>query len=72
MRYALTLAMMNVGTGAFAHPGHLADLAGHDHWVAGAAIALAGLIAIIEAAKGKKAKDAEQAEDTPHEDGEPA
>ena len=73
MRYVLTLMMGALGTGAQAHPGHLADLAGHDHWVAGAAIAIAGLIALIEAAKGKKAAAAtEDRDETPEEDGEPA
>lgn len=41
-----------------AHPGHWADVAGHDHWIAGAAIGLAGLAAIWGALKGKKEKEA--------------
>ena len=58
MRIVLTGLLAAAGTAAQAHPGHLADLAGHDHWVAGAAIGVAGLIALINAAKGKKKDDA--------------
>ncbi|MDP5086831.1 MAG: hypothetical protein NWQ23_15540 [Yoonia sp.] len=56
MRGLLTLTLIFAGQAAMAHPGHWADLAGHDHWVAGAAIGLAGLAAIWGALKGKKAK----------------
>lgn len=57
MRGTLSLILMFSGTAAAAHPGHWADVAGHDHWVAGAAIGLAGLAAIWGALKGKKAKE---------------
>jgi putative Mn2+ efflux pump MntP len=64
MRMMLSAVLICAATGAAAHPGHLGDLAGHDHWVAGAAIALAGLAAIWGALKGKKAKqDEEQPQD---------
>lgn len=56
MRVILTVILICAASVASAHPGHLGDLAGHDHWVAGAAIALAGLAAIWGALKGKKAK----------------
>lgn len=62
MRGLLTLIFVFTGSAASAHPGHWGDLAGHDHWVAGVAIGLAGLAAIWGALKGKKA-DEEQAED---------
>ena len=55
---------------ATAHPGHLADLAGHDHWTAGAAIgaiALAGLLGLL---KGRRDRDAEA--DTDEAEAEPA
>lgn len=48
---------------AQAHPGHVADLAGHDHWVLGAglgAIALAGLLGWLKG--GEEAGDEEEAE----------
>ena len=43
---------------AFAHPGHLVDAAGHDHWVAGVAIGAAIAMGIRGALKGKR-KDGE-------------
>lgn len=57
MRPILTLILILTGTAAAAHPGHWADVAGHDHWVAGAAIGLAGLAALWGALKGKKAQE---------------
>lgn len=64
MRGLLTLTFILAGSAAMAHPGHWADVAGHDHWVAGAAIGLAGLAALWGALKGKKAKEeAREAED---------
>lgn len=57
MRALLTLTLIFAGSAVAAHPGHWADVAGHDHWVAGAAIGLAGLAAIWGALKGKKAKE---------------
>lgn len=68
MRVMLSLVLMFAGSAAAAHPGHWADLAGHDHWVAGAAIGLAGLAAIWGALKGKKAdEDAEPEEELEEE-----
>ena len=64
MRGILTVILVFAGTAAAAHPGHWADVAGHDHWVAGAAIGLAGLAAIWGALKGKKAKEEAASEDT--------
>ena len=54
MRYSLTIIFTLLATTAQAHPGHLADLAGHDHWVAGAAIGLAILTGLYGALKGQK------------------
>ena len=69
MRGLLILVMTFAGSSAAAHPGHWADVAGHDHWVAGAAIGLAGLAAIWGALKGKKAKEeAAEAEDALEEE----
>ena len=60
MRAILTLTLMMTGSAAFAHPGHWGELAGHDHWVAGAALGIAGLLAIWGAVKGKKSEEAEE------------
>ncbi|WP_312022198.1 DUF6732 family protein [Yoonia sp.] len=54
MQYSLTFLLLVVGSTAQADPGHLAGLAGHDHWVGGAAIGLAILGGLYGALKGKK------------------
>ncbi|ABV91919.1 hypothetical protein Dshi_0170 [Dinoroseobacter shibae DFL 12 = DSM 16493] len=48
---------------ALAHPGHLAGLAGHDHWVAGAAIGAAIAIGLFGALKGRKSRADHQPEE---------
>ena len=53
---------------ALSHPGHWADLAGHDHWVAGAAIGAAVLAGLWGALKGKGQRaetDEAEAEEEP-------
>lgn len=50
---------------AFAHGGHLGELAGHSHWIGVAAVAGAALVAGLVALKDRKKKDAE---DTPEAD----
>lgn len=74
MRYLITLSLIVFAGSAQAHPGHLAGVAGHDHWVAGAAIGLAILAGIYGALKGRKEKaeaDAAEADET-EEEGVPA
>ncbi|MCK0096160.1 hypothetical protein MWU60_11310 [Yoonia sp. F2084L] len=68
MRGLLTFLFMCAGSSAMAHPGHWADVAGHDHWVAGAAIGLAGIAAIWGVLKGKKEKEAAEAEEALEEE----
>lgn len=41
---------------ALAHVGHMGEYAGHDHWVAGAAIGIAVGIGLWQAAKDRKAR----------------
>lgn len=43
---------------AFAHGGHVGDLAGHSHWVGWAAAAAAGAIAAWAIKRGRKGKAA--------------
>ncbi|MBJ3763632.1 hypothetical protein ILP92_12820 [Maribius pontilimi] len=63
MRYACLL--LTVPGPAFAHAGHLGALAGHDHWIAGAAVGIALGIGLWQAAKDRKArKDDTAADDT--------
>ncbi len=52
MRYMLTVLFILTGGAAAADPGHLIEIAGHDHWVGGAAIGLAILAGIWGALKG--------------------
>ncbi len=58
--FSLTLLLP---TQAFAHGGHLGELAGHAHWVGIAAVAgaaaLAGLVALADR-KRKKTEEAEE------------
>lgn len=59
----VTLFFLIVAAGPVAaHPGHLSGLAGHDHWVAGAAVGAAVLIALWGALKGKRKEDAPEAD----------
>ncbi|MFQ5624294.1 MAG: DUF6732 family protein [Paracoccaceae bacterium] len=52
-KFTILTGMLVLGAGpVLAHPGHLGTLAGHDHWVAGAAIAAAVLIGLWAALKG--------------------
>jgi len=53
MRLALILFNLLVANPAMAHIGHLGDVAGHGHWVAAGAIAIALGIAALGARKGK-------------------
>ena len=57
MRLALPLILALAPGLARAHPGHLVDVAGHDHWVAGAAIGLAVLVGLWGALKGRRKDD---------------
>jgi len=65
MRLILIFTLLPLANTAHAHPGHLADAAGHDHWAAGIAIGLAGLAAILGALKDRK--DRAQAEEETQE-----
>ena len=58
MRTLLTLTFGLMATSATAHPGHLIELAGHDHWAAGVAIGLAGLAGLWGVIKGGKKEEA--------------
>lgn len=54
---------------ALAHAGHIADLAGHDHWVLGAALGAAAAAAAWGWLKGEKEEPEAEEEET---EGEPA
>ena len=65
----LALFLVLLPGSALAHVGHLGDVAGHNHWVAGAAIGAAVVIGLYGAWKGRKEAKAEEkpAEDEPQE-----
>ena len=60
MRPTLTILTTLAPTLAAAHPGHLAELAGHSHWVAGAAIAVAAALGLLAWGKRGKAEKEEE------------
>ena len=63
MKITMTIGFAGLAGPAVAHPGHLVDLAGHNHWLAAAAIAAAAAAALWQATKGKRDEaDAEDAE----------
>lgn len=71
MKPLLTLIAMLPAGAAMAHPGHLVEAAGHNHWIGlaalGAAIAVTGWALL----KGRKKSDADaeaEPEDTPGEE----
>ena len=60
MRISLILIASLIAGTAHAHVGHLGEVAGHDHWVAGAAIGIAIGIGLWGAIKDKaRSEDAE-------------
>lgn len=67
MRFALICMLIFMAQSAAAHTGHLADVAGHDHWVAGAAIGIAILVGLWGALKGDKETDEETEEEMEEE-----
>ncbi len=76
MKAALTLILMAFAGSAAAHTGHIADAAGHDHWIAGAALGLALGLSAWAAIKSWKDADKqtaeEEAEETKESEGETA
>ncbi|SDR21818.1 DUF6732 family protein [Pseudovibrio sp. Tun.PSC04-5.I4] len=60
IKLSLALGCMGFSTSAaFAHAGHLGELAGHSHWVGIAAIAGAAIVAGIAARARKRSASAE-------------
>ena len=72
MRHAMLLALLLIGGAAQAHPGHLAEAAGHGHWLGAAAIGAAIAIGLWAAAKGRAGAQDDTAEEAePEQDEEP-
>ncbi|WP_323780516.1 DUF6732 family protein [Thalassovita sp.] len=59
MKAFYTIAAIVWAGQAAAHPGHLAEVAGHGHWLAGAAIGAAIAIGLWAGLKGKSAAESE-------------
>lgn len=51
---AVSAAALLASSPAFAHAGHIGELAGHSHWIAMGALAGAAAIAAVVAARGTK------------------
>lgn len=68
MRFGFTAVLALGGGAAWAHPGHLAEVAGHGHWIAAGALAAAVALGLL-AAKGRKKPDTKaEAEETPDDE----
>ena len=70
MRYFILF--MLAGGPAFAHPGHLAEVAGHGHWLGAAAIGAAIAIGLWAGLKGRKSEAEEEVSDEEAEEAQEA
>ena len=68
MRYILSALAVALPTGAFAHAGHIGDLAGHDHWTLGLGLGAIAGAAAVAWVKGRRRKDAAEADAAPEGD----
>ncbi|WP_425053224.1 DUF6732 family protein [Psychromarinibacter sp. S121] len=62
MKTTPTIAASLLPGAALAHPGHLAEAAGHNHWIGLAALGAAVAVAGWAILKGRKDKEAETSE----------
>ncbi|KZY34842.1 hypothetical protein A3731_18330 [Roseovarius sp. HI0049] len=68
MRFAVFAAAMMGAGAAQAHPGHLAEVAGHGHWLGAAAIGAAIAIGLWAGLKGRKGDASEAGAEAADED----
>lgn len=59
MKHAILMLALVAASGAQAHPGHLAEVAGHGHWLGAAALGAAIAIGLWAGLKGRKQEAAE-------------
>ena len=71
MRFAVFVSALAAAGAAHAHPGHLAEVAGHGHWLGAAAVGAAIAIGLWAALKDRKPK-ATSEEEEPEVEGEDA
>lgn len=62
MRFAVFVAAIMAAGAAEAHPGHLAEVAGHGHWLGAAAIGAAIAIGLWAGLKGRKGSEEPEVE----------
>ena len=72
MRNLMTVILVFWAGTAAAHTGHWGEMAGHDHWVAGAAIGIAILVGLAGALKGQKKTDEAVSDDAETDEEVPA
>ncbi|SET58551.1 DUF6732 family protein [Oceanicella actignis] len=64
-RHAIAAVLGLAAAPALAHPGHLAEVSGHSHWLAaGAMLAAAALAAWLAKSRGRAAEAEDEAEDS--------
>lgn len=68
---SILLAIIAAGRAA-AHPGHLAEAAGHNHWIGLAAIGTAVAVAVWAGLKGRRGDAAEPSDEDRGEAGQEA
>ena len=66
---AAAAVLLPVAGPALAHPGHLVEAAGHNHWLAGAALGAAVVIGAWAAIRGLRRPAGEAAEPEPEAEG---
>lgn len=66
LRTLMTLTLLSISTPAFAHLGHVGELAGHAHWVGLGAVIVAGALAAaigkVKNANAEEEVDEDEAE----------
>ena len=70
MKFAILITASIGASAANAHPGHLAEVAGHGHWLGAAAIGAAIAIGLWGALKGGKPKASDEDPEAQEEDAE--
>ena len=62
MKTLISVMLVMMAAPAFAHPTHIIEVAGHNHWLGLAAIAAAAAVALWQAKKGKEQEASEEDE----------
>ncbi|MEN0088584.1 MAG: DUF6732 family protein [Pseudomonadota bacterium] len=71
VRTAITFGLTAIATPAWAHVGHLGEVAGHGHWIAlGAGTAAIAIGAALAKLSGQKSEATEESDDCEANEGE--